>query len=77
MSDRRVALITGSGKRRIGNTVALALAQRGYDIALHYNRSAVEARETVDEVEKMGTRVVAFHADLTHEGDIGRCLTKQ
>ena len=55
MSDGRVALITGSGKRRVGNAVAAALAQRGYDIALHYNRSAEEARQTAEELERKGT----------------------
>jgi hypothetical protein len=30
MSPSKVALITGSGKRRVGNVVAAALAARGY-----------------------------------------------
>ena len=68
----KVALITGSGKRRVGNAVALALAQRRYDIALHYNRSAEEARETVAQLAQAGIRVVAFQADLAKPDDVVR-----
>ena len=43
----KVALITGSGKRRIGWHVAEALAGRGYALALHYHQSAKEALDSV------------------------------
>jgi pteridine reductase len=72
----KVALLTGSGKRRIGNTVALALADRGYDIALHYNRSAEEARQTVEELEAKGVRAAAFQADVSAEDDVARLFEK-
>ncbi len=72
MSSSKIALITGSGKRRIGNVVALALAERGYDIALHYNRSAHEAQEAVVELEAAGVRAAAFQADLAREDEIAR-----
>ena len=39
-TTRKVALVTGSGKRRVGNAVARALAERGYAIAVHYHHSA-------------------------------------
>ena len=35
-SVKRVALVTGSGKKRVGWHVADALAGRGYDVAVHY-----------------------------------------
>jgi NAD(P)-dependent dehydrogenase (short-subunit alcohol dehydrogenase family) len=47
MTERRVALVTGSGKRRVGWHVADALAKRGYALALHYRSSAAEAAEAV------------------------------
>ena len=72
MSTMKVALITGSGKRRIGNAVAMALADRGYDIALHYNRSAEEARQTVAQLEQKGVRAAAFQADVANETDVAR-----
>jgi len=33
----KVALITGSGRHRVGNVVAGALGKRGYAIGLHYH----------------------------------------
>ncbi len=72
MTDGRTALVTGSGKRRIGNAVASALAARGYNVAIHYNRSEADARETVSELQAMGVRSVAFQADLSQEGDVER-----
>lgn len=74
MSNSRVALITGSGKRRIGNVVASALADRRYDIAVHYHRSAEEARETVAELQRKGVRAVAFHADLAREDEVAKLM---
>jgi pteridine reductase len=72
MHATKVALITGSGKRRIGNAVALALADRGFNIALHYNHSAEDARQTVAELERKGVRAAAFQADVAEEADVTR-----
>jgi len=69
-NTRKVALITGSGKRRVGNVVAAALAQRGYSIALHYNKSAEEAEESVEELRRGGTDAEAYEADVSEEADV-------
>jgi len=71
-TQQKVALITGSGKRRVGNVVARALAERGYSIALHYRRSAEEAEQTVARFRAQGTAARAFRADLAKEADIDR-----
>ncbi len=63
----RVALVTGSGKKRVGSVVADALARRGYAVAIHYRSSAAEAEETATELRKHGVEVAAFPADLTDE----------
>jgi pteridine reductase len=68
----KLALITGSGKRRVGNAVARALAERGFDIAIHFNRSADEAKQTAEELRKLGVRAEAYRADLSDEAAIGR-----
>ena len=60
----RVALVTGAAKR-LGRTVALRLAHEGADVAVHYGKSAAEARELVSEIEKLGRRSTAFSAELT------------
>ena len=70
----KVALVTGAGKRRVGNAVATRLAGRGYAIALHYNRSAREAEETVRRIEAQGVRARAFQADVSREADVDRLL---
>jgi pteridine reductase len=70
MLTTRVALITGSGKHRIGNAVAMALADRGYHIAIHYHHSAEEADETVAAIAQKGVRAAAFQADVSKEADV-------
>jgi pteridine reductase len=70
--SNKVALITGSGRRRVGNCVARAMARRGYDIALHYNRSAEDARQTAVELRTLGIRVETYHADLAVEAEVER-----
>ena len=60
----RVALVTGAAKR-LGRVVALRLADEGADVAIHYGKSASEAREVVSEIEKRGQRAASFSADLT------------
>jgi pteridine reductase len=67
MTARRVALVTGSGKRRVGWHVADALARRGYALAVHYRTSAAEAVETTAALAGHGVEAVAFQADLTDE----------
>jgi len=71
-STGKVALVTGSGKRRMGNAVARALAERGYRIAVHYHRSADAALETVSQFQAMGTEAAAFVADVADEQAIAR-----
>ncbi|MCI0682432.1 MAG: SDR family oxidoreductase [Gemmataceae bacterium] len=63
----KVALVTGSGKRRVGAHVADALAGRGYALAIHYRSSAAEANEAVAHWKDRGVQAVALQADLTDE----------
>jgi pteridine reductase len=67
MSSLKVALVTGSGKKRVGWHVADALASRGYALAIHYRTSAVEAGEAVAYFKGKGVNAVALPADLTDE----------
>lgn len=69
----RVALVTGSGKKRVGWYVADALAGQGYALAVHYCASAAEAKETVEHLRGRGVEADAFQADLT-DGDAARRL---
>ena len=66
MTIPKVALVTG-GAQRLGRAMALALAQDGYDIAIHYSRSHQAAQDLVAEIQAMGHRAQAFKADLAQE----------
>ena len=60
----KVALVTG-GARRIGRAIALALAEQGAAVAVHYLSSEEEATNTVREIKALGVRTEAFAADLS------------
>jgi len=70
MARSRVALVTGSGKRRVGSVVAEALADRGFAVAVHYRTSAAEAAETVSALRSRGVDAESFPADLTDESAV-------
>ena len=59
----RVALVTGAA-RRLGRGIAMALAEAGADVAVHFARSRQEADETVEDIRAGGSRAEAFQADL-------------
>ncbi len=65
----KAALVTGAAKR-IGRTIALALAQDGYAVAIHYNSSAKDAEAVVDEIVKAGGKAIALKADLAIEAEV-------
>lgn len=63
VSSAPVVLITGAAKR-IGRHIALNMAQRGWDIVVHYHRSAEDAAQVVAEIVQLGRRAIAVQADL-------------
>lgn len=70
MSQQRVALITGAGKRRVGSYVADALAERGYALVIHYRSSGADAAASVAAFQSRGVDAVALQADLTDEKSV-------
>ncbi len=60
------ALVTGAGKR-LGRAMALELARRGHDVAVHFAASGAEARAVVAEIRALGRAAVALQADLLDE----------
>jgi NAD(P)-dependent dehydrogenase (short-subunit alcohol dehydrogenase family) len=72
-SDRPAALVTGGGTR-LGRRFALALAGRGYDIALHYNSSAGEAGEVANAVIELGGQCQLFQFDFSSGEDAGELI---
>ncbi|MFZ9315580.1 MAG: SDR family oxidoreductase [Burkholderiaceae bacterium] len=57
------ALVTGAGKR-LGRSIAWALAQEGWAIAVHYRSAEEEAEDLVRKIVAAGGRARAFQADL-------------
>jgi NAD(P)-dependent dehydrogenase (short-subunit alcohol dehydrogenase family) len=69
----RTALVTG-GSKRIGRAIALALAEAGFDVAIHFHTSAAEASTTVAAIVARGRRGVALAADLAREEEVVRLV---
>jgi pteridine reductase len=72
----KVAFITGSGKKRVGATIAETLAREGYSLALHYRTSQADAEATAKELRKIAPRVELYQADLGNEGEVS-AMVKQ
>ncbi len=63
-------LITGSAKR-IGREIAFKLAAKGFDIAIHYNKSKAEALKLADEIKrKFKVKAETFHCDLQQSSGV-------
>ncbi|MFH1418848.1 MAG: SDR family oxidoreductase [Planctomycetota bacterium] len=73
--EGHVALITGAAKR-IGRAIALELAQRGCDIAVHYHTSEAEAFETAELIRAGGRKAITIQASLS-DADAAAALPKK
>ncbi len=68
-----IALVTGAA-RRVGRMLALALGRMGVHVAVHYAHAHDAAQATVDELQHLGVRAMAFQADLTRPEAAPRLL---
>ena len=62
--DSRVALVTGAG-HRVGRALAVALGAERMTVAVHFNKSASGAEETVRMITQAGGKARSFGADLS------------
>ena len=62
------ALVTGAA-RRLGREMALGLARRGTNIALHYNSNAKDAEQTAQDIRALGVNCVTLQANLLNEDE--------
>ena len=74
-APRPVALVTGAG-RRVGRAIAVHLAGRDYDVAVHFNRSEGAARETVEKCRARGVKAQWFAADLSDPSNAGMLVER-
>ncbi len=71
----RAALVTG-GARRIGAAIAEALAQAGFDVALHYRSDRDAAEATAAVLRGSGRRAVTLQSDLSDEAGVTALLPR-
>ena len=67
----KVALVTG-GSRGIGAATALALAERGYDVALTYRNKAARANEVAAQITTFGQHALPVGCDITQLDSVQR-----
>ena len=65
--NEKVAIVTG-GAVRLGKALALALAEQGAWLVIHYGSSAGPAQQTVTEIKAMGSDALAVQADFSQSG---------
>jgi len=66
-TEHPVALVTGSGAKRVGQAIALRLARAGFTLAIHAHSNGEEAQRTAESTRKNGGRAEVFIADLTSD----------
>jgi NAD(P)-dependent dehydrogenase (short-subunit alcohol dehydrogenase family) len=67
--------VTGSAKR-LGREIALALAAGGWQVAVHYRGSQVDAMKTVADCASLAVAAAAFDADLSDEAAVRALLPR-
>jgi len=65
----KTALVTGGGVR-LGRAFALALANEGVNLAIHYNSSEKPAEETAQQARSIGVQAIALGADFNQPGAV-------
>lgn len=75
MNTYKVAIVTGAGTG-VGAATAIALASRGYSIAINYSKSAEGARATQAACEKADADTLLLQGDVQDDGAC-RALVQQ
>ena len=79
VAAKKVALITGGGTG-VGRSTTLQLADRGYDVAINYSRSAADAEETATLAREKGVRAISIACDVSSDEQVramlDRCRTE-
>ncbi len=73
LQSKPVVLVTGAG-RRVGSVIARTLAQAGYRLALHANRSSQGAEQLAGVVEAAAGQAFTIEADFRDEAAIRRMI---
>jgi 3-oxoacyl-[acyl-carrier protein] reductase len=71
----KVALVTGAS-RGIGQAAALAMAQCGADVCVHYGTYAAGAEEVRRAILDCGRRAISVQGDVTKSADVERLVAE-
>jgi NAD(P)-dependent dehydrogenase (short-subunit alcohol dehydrogenase family) len=71
----KAALVTGAGQR-IGRACALALADAGFAVAVHYHGSRDAAENVATAIRDKGGAAIAVSADLADEEEVSGLLPR-
>lgn len=65
-------LIVTGASRGIGAAVTRLAGQRGYAVAVNFNRGEAEAKKVAGEIDRAGGRAITIRADVSREEEILR-----
>jgi len=71
----KTVLITGAALR-IGRSLALAVAQAGGDVVVHYGKSRKEAESLQAEIEACGRKAYILQADLANPAQVAGLISR-
>lgn len=67
------ALVTGAAQR-LGRAMAIALAEDGWDVAIHFNENADKAEETAKTIRALGRSAITLQCDLDDPKGTGQLV---
>ncbi len=67
---QKVCLITG-GAKRIGKEICIHLAKDGWNVAIHYNKSIIDAKKVEQEIKKYGIKSMSIQSTFPQKNDKG------
>jgi len=65
----KTAIVTGSAVG-VGRETALELGRRGANVVVNYSRSEAEAKQTLAEVEALGSEALLVRADVSRDDEV-------
>ncbi|MEB7823952.1 3-oxoacyl-[acyl-carrier-protein] reductase [Staphylococcus chromogenes] len=65
----KVALVTGAS-RGIGRSIALQLAEEGYNVAVNYAGNKEKAEEVVNQIKEKGAEAFAIQANVSNPDEV-------
>jgi pteridine reductase len=71
----KVAIVTGAAVR-LGQALALALAEQEVRVAVHYSASAVSARNVVDRITSAGHEALVVQEDFSRPGHYAEVIDR-